>query len=317
MTKYALCMGVNNYSLWATPSWTNPNLPYAVKSAEDFARILIDGLGFPEANVSIMRDAWCTRGNVLTGIDRLLDRATAGDVVCVYFAGHGARIQGVAPDGQPEPDRWYEAFLPYSGALITDRELAALADRLEYSHVNFTLVLDTCHSGGLHAVEGAPHPVGMPLPEALNEVFLAACRSLVPAGLCLEHPRSDIAGNIRTIRREGDHLVIEAEDDSHYVSRAKSTLLSACAADQYGWHVPAIQNTILIAALKQVVNNSNFTATYADILDQLRSEADQLMAQHVRTIARYASERSVPQLYGQRARMSENFLAPWTTSIEG
>ena len=317
MTKYALCMGVNDYSLWATPTWTNPNLPFSVKSAEDFAQLLIDGFGFEQANVSIMRDSWCTRGNILHGIDSLLKRARAGDVVCAYYAGHGTRIQGLAPGGQPEPDRWYEAFLPYSGSVITDRELAALADQLEYDYVNFTLVLDTCHSGGLHAVEGAPRPLGMPLPPALNEVFISACRSLVPAGLCLEHPRSDIAGNVRTIRFENGQFVIEADDDSHFVPRAKSTLLSACAADQFGWHVPAIQNSILLGAFKQVINASNFNATYADLLARIRTQADQLMTQHVRSYGPYASMQSVPQLYGQRARMSEGFLAPWTFSIEG
>jgi hypothetical protein len=313
MAKYALCMGVNDYSQWSGAS----NLPYSVKSAEDFAQILTDGLDFEPANVSIMRDAWCTKGNILHAIDGLLTRAQAGDVVCVYYSGHGTRIQGVAPSGQPEPDRWYEAFLPYSGGLITDRELAALADKLEYDHVNFTLVLDTCHSGGLHPVEGAPHPVGVPIPESLNAVFLSACRALVPAGLCLENPRSDIAGNVRTIRIENGHLVIEADDDSHFVPRAKSTLISACAADQFGWHVHPLQNTILVGAFKNVINVSGFREAYADLLTLLRGAADQLMTKYVRSFAQFASMRSVPQLYGQRARMREGFMAPWTFSIEG
>jgi hypothetical protein len=317
MARYALCMGVDNYSLWQTPQWQNPNLPFSVKSAEDFAQLLIDGLGFEPANVTIQRDAWCTRGNILAGIAAILDRAQAGDVVCVYFCGHGGRIPGVAPGGEPEPDRFYEALLPYAGAVITDRELAALADRFEYDHVNFTLVLDTCHSGGLHVIEGAPHPVGMPLPEALNGMFLSACRTLVPVGLCLEHPRSDIAGNVRSIRFENGRFVIEAVDDSHFVSRAKSTVLSACAADQSVFHIHPLQSSILVGAFKEVINTSNFNASYADLLAELRIKADQLMSAHVRSFARFATRQSVPQLYGQRARMRENFLAPWKFSIEG
>lgn len=313
MAKYALCMGVNNYSAWSGAS----NLPFSVKSAEDFAQLLVDAFLFEPANVQIMRDAWCTRGNIIRAIDALLDRAQAGDVVCVYFAGHGTRIPGVAPGGQSEPDTFYEAFLPFSGSVITDYDLAVLADQLEYDHVNFTLVLDTCHSGGLHPVEGAPHPVGVPLSPQLGEVFSTTCRTLVPMGMCLEEPRTWLSGNVRSIRRENGRFVIDWPEDRHFVDRAKSTLLSACAADQFGWHVHPIQNTILVGAFKNVVNQSNFQSSYGNLLQRVRAEADRLMTQHVRSFSQYASMQSVPQLYGQRARMEEDFLAGWTFSIHG
>ena len=313
MTKYAVCMGVDNYSLWNTAT----NLPYAASSASEFAQMLVDAFGFESDNVLIMRDNWCTRGNIISAINRTLNKAVAGDVVCVYFAGHGTRVQGTAPNGQPEQDRWYEAFLPYSGQVITDRDLANLADQIEYDHVNFTIVLDTCHSGGMHAIEGAPQPVGVELPAVLTPVFQEACRSLVPMGLCLEHPRSELAGNVRQIRVENGRLIIEAVDDAHFVARAKSTLLSACAADEFGWHVGAIQSTILLGAFKNVVNQSNFERSYADLLGELRVTANKLMTKHVRPIKKYADESSVPQLYGQRARMEEGFLVPWNASVVG
>jgi hypothetical protein len=66
-----------------------------------------------------------------------------------------------------------------------------------------------------------------------------------------------------------------------------------------------------------VINVSSFREAYGDLLTLLRTAADQLMTKHVRSFAQFASMRSVPQLYGQRARMREAFLAPWTFSIEG
>lgn len=315
--KFALCMGVSDYSPWRGAGWSAVDLPFSVKNAEDFAALLIDGLGFDPGNVGIQADAWCNSGSILSAVDDLLNQAQAGDVVCAFFSGHGRRIQGVAPDGQTQNDLWYDAIVPYSGSLITDYDIAALADRLDYSKVNLTFVLDTCYSGGLHPVEGAPQPVGLPLPEELNPVFSEFCRTLTPLGLCLENPASAIAGNVRSVTYQDGRFVIDSPDDSHYVDLAKSTLLSACAADQRGWQVAAIQNSIFMGALKQVINVSGFQATCADLLANVRVAADRLMTQHVRSIASYGTEASVPQLYGQRARMSENFLAPWTSSVSG
>ena len=317
MSKYAICMGVNDYSQWGWPLDENGNdgsLDFCEKGAENFARLLVDSFGFSQNNVSLMRSQWCTKGNILRGIGTLLDNAQAGDVVCVYFSGHGSRTQGMAPNGQAEVDRFYEAILPYSGGEITDRELAVLADRLDFRGVNFTVVLDTCHSGGMHAIEGR-NPRGIRLPESLQSVFIESCRSLVPMGLCLENPQSDLAGNVRTIRLEDGRIIIEAEDDSNFVDRAKTTVIAACRPQEFAWELSAIQNSVLVEAFQKIPDFSNTEISYIDLLQRLRTEADKLMTQHVRSTARWANETSVPMIYGQRARLTENFLAPWSFSI--
>ena len=312
MSKYAICMGVNDYSQWNWPS--GGNLNFSEKSAENFAQLLVDAFGFSQDNVSLMRSQWCTKGNILQGIGALLDKAQAGDVVCVFFSGHGSQMQGMAPNGQAETDRFYETILPYSGGHITDREFAVLADRLDFSGVNFTVVLDTCYSGGMHAIEGL-NPRGIRLPESLQSVFIESCRTLVPMGLCLENPQSDLAGNVRTIRLEEGRIIIEAEDDSNFVERAKSTVISACRHDEEAWELGAIQNTLLVEAFQKIPDSSNTGISYIDLLQRLRTEADRLMTQHVRTTPKYANDTAVPMIYGQRARLTENFLAPWSFSI--
>jgi hypothetical protein len=318
MTAYALCMGVNDYSQWRAVGWTAADLPYSINNAEDFAQLLINGFGFDPANVGIQRDTWCSSGNILSAVDDILrNKAQAGDVVCVFFSGHGTRIQSIGPDGQPKPNLWYEAVVPYSGNLVTDYDLATLAGQLDYSHVNLTFILDACHSGGLRPVDGAPQPVGVPIPDDLIPVFTAACQVLAPFGLCLEDPVTALSGDVRSITYQDGHFVIDSPDDSHYTDLAKSTLLTACAADELGWQVQALQNSIFVGALKNVINAGNFQATYADMLTSVRAQADALMTQYVRSIASYSTMTSVPQLYGQKARMLENVLAPWSFSVQG
>jgi hypothetical protein len=75
-------------------------------------------------------------------VKSMLTQSAAGDVACLFFAGHGGR--GKSGDGA-----WYESICcADAGGDITDTELNALADSLSPSTVNFTLVLDSCHSGG-------------------------------------------------------------------------------------------------------------------------------------------------------------------------
>lgn len=306
MPKYALCVGVDNYQLWATPAWPSPNLPYSVKSAEDFRDLLLSAFGFPEENVRMMRDAWATRGGILQAVSDILAASVAGDVICLYFAGHGARVPGVSANGTPETDKFYEGFLPYSGNLITDYDLNQLIGHLEFSHVNMTVVMDSCHSGGMSEIEGAPRATGAPLTPAGIE----NCKRMVPLGIAVPEPGAGIACSVAS------GLVTSAEAD-HFADLAKGTLLSACAFDQFGWHVPALQNSILMAALKAVVNQGGMHISYNDLLAGVRDKAGALVNQHINSLPTYANQRSVPQLYGQRSRMTENVLEPFTFSING
>ncbi len=308
MAKYALCIGINDYSLWASPTWKNPNLPCSLQCAEDFKDILIDAFGYPEANVRVMRDSWATRGNILQGIADLLKVAGVGDSVCVFISGHGARVQGVAANGTPEPDKAYEGILPYAGSLITDFDINALVEPLDFGAVNLTFVLDSCHSGGMSPVEGAPQPVGAPYVPAAFE----KCRQIVPFGISLA---LDVVG-VACVVTVATGMAVSNEED-HFVDMAKSTLISASAFNQFGWQVPAIKSSIFVGAMKNVINQSNFQMRYFDFLDAVRQEAGSLMTKHVNSIPTYADQRSLPQLYGQRARMQENVLAPFTFSVVG
>jgi hypothetical protein len=303
MSKYGLCLGVKDYSNWRAAGWNAADLNYSTKCAELFAEMLISAFDFPEANVRIQRDAWCSKGNVLQAIRDLITATSAGDVVCVYFAGHGTRLSGVSPGGQPETDNFYEGICPHSGGVITDYDLRVLTDQLEFGHVNFNFFLDACHSGGMSPVEGAPTPMAV----SRDIPGFQACRRLIPMGMCL--PRG--GGVSCTV--EG--ASVRADEASRFPALAKTTIFAAADFDQFGWSVPALQGTIFLKAIQDVVNQSNFQIACADFLTQIRAQAASLVSKHVNSISAYSAQKSVPQLYGQRARIEENLLAPFTFSI--
>src|SRR3989442_33529 len=99
MGQYALCMGVNDYNqfLAENPGWTAGPLPYSGKNAQDFAQLLVDALNFDPGNISVQIDNWCTRDNILNTIDAMIKGAQAGDVLCIFYSGHGTRLQGSSP----------------------------------------------------------------------------------------------------------------------------------------------------------------------------------------------------------------------------
>lgn len=321
MTQYALCVGVNDYSAQRQSSlWSKcDDLPYSIQDAQDFKQLLIDALNYDASNIQLQTDSWCTRENILDAISSLISTAQAGDVVCVFYAGHGARLSGNSPSAPPNVSVWYEAIVPYSGVL-TDFDLAQTIGKLEYSKVNLTFVLASCHSGGMDPIQGGPQPIGTELNlgqgQDVNQALAQYCQTLTPFGMCLPDPAQALGTNVSISAQDGQ-VSIQETDASHYVDLAKDTLLAACAADQVGWQVPDLQGSILVAAMKNVINMSNFQMTYSDLLANVRTQADSLMTKYIRTDAAHANDQSTPELYGQRARMSENFLAPWSFSIQG
>ncbi len=314
-TKFALCMGVGDYSVWRAAGWDVADLPFSVKNAEDFAQLLTASFGFDPANVGIQRDAWCNSGSVSNAVhDLLVNQAKPGDVVCVFFSGHGMRVRGLSASGQPHPDLWYEAIVPHSGSLLTDFDMAALARDVDAGLVNLTFVLDTSHFAGLHPVEGAPQPVGIAVSDDLSAAFVQTCHALAPFGVCIGDPDSSLSGNVHSVAIQAGELKIDQPDDARLNDDAKGIVLTACAPDQYAWQAPGLQNSILVGALKTTTGGAAYQVACSDLLSALRASADTLMTQNVRSLVTYSQMSSVPQLYGPHVCTTEVFLAPRAAS---
>lgn len=140
---WAVVVGINDY----------PNvrsLRFAVDDARAFHSHLVDHLGIPEENVTLLLDeeADLTTLRSVLGT-RLKNRAGEDDMVILYFAGHGATERDVmSPDG----DGLEKYLLPH-GADLEDLYASALPMR-EIQHVfnrirseRLVFVVDSCYSG--------------------------------------------------------------------------------------------------------------------------------------------------------------------------
>ncbi len=326
MTLYALCAGVSDYSQWRNIGWDAPDLPYSIKNAEDFAQILIANFGAKPENVGIQRDSWCSSGNFLSAINNLVEKAQPGDAICLFFSGHGTRLQGRASGtgDASHCDLWYDALLPQAGSLITDYDLAVLTDRLDANRVSLTVILDTGYVGGIRPVSAAPQPVGIALSEAMRAEFVAYCHTLAPVGLCLQNPLAALAGNTSAIRDENGKLVIEVAESVYQVDSAKAVVLNACAPDEIAWQIhdpttPNVQNSVFVAAWKAVAASANgpISLNYQDLLTALRTETDRLMTQQVHRMVSYAKMTQVPQLYGRSDRLSQKLFSSSPAGVSG
>nr|WP_158651824.1 caspase family protein [Marinobacterium profundum] len=133
--RYALCIGINQYS--------RKPLAGCVADAQAWGT----WLGSHGFEVSFLLDQEARAAAIVDGIDKLLSKATAEDVVVIQFAGHGTQI---ADNSGDEADQLDEAWVPVdfeSGNFIIDDMLGDLFDRHRDRGVELVLFTDCCHSG--------------------------------------------------------------------------------------------------------------------------------------------------------------------------
>ena len=146
MSKRAVVVGVNDYSAQASlpPGWSVGNLGCCVADAQSMQTLLQSAFLFNQ--VQVLTDGAATHDAIIQAIQDMLTASAPGDVACFVYSGHGGRF----PADPANTGRYYEAIIPASGNPITDLDIYNLASQLDQSVVNFTLILDSCYSGGIH-----------------------------------------------------------------------------------------------------------------------------------------------------------------------
>ncbi|RIE00620.1 caspase family protein [Cohnella faecalis] len=127
--------------LGARPAFSN--LKCCVPDAQAVYHLLVDAFLFDPSQIWVYLDSKATSSNIRQAIRYMLSISEPGDVACLYFSGHGGLHSITA-------DTYYQTIIPYSGSYISDWDLALAAESLEPSKVNFTVILDSCQSGGMH-----------------------------------------------------------------------------------------------------------------------------------------------------------------------
>jgi hypothetical protein len=296
VTKRAVIIGINDYSQQASlPSgWTVGNLGSCVADAQSIRDLLQNAFAFDDVS-NFLTDGAATRDSIIAAVQAMLSASAAGDVACVVYSGHGGRF----PADPVNPGRYYECLIPYSGAPITDLDVFKLADQLEQSTVNFTLILDSCNSGGIH--DNTPD-------STIRTAFydsdtIQACVSnmttIVPCGITTASPAA-LDGNVSQVTGQGNGVVCSVDDNKSLVPMSKSTVVAACRYDE----VALEQNGhgVLTQGLLNLINQSAPSVTYTEVIDQLRQQMISLNVSQT------------PTLLGQENRMDEVFLAPWNAS---
>lgn len=110
---------------------------------------LVARFGFAPADVAVLTDGrgsevLPTGANIRRALADMVARAAPGDVLFFHYSGHGTLVPPRHGDGGAEE----EAIVPSDFNLITDVDFRQLVDRVPPG-ASFTIVSDSCHSGGL------------------------------------------------------------------------------------------------------------------------------------------------------------------------
>lgn len=120
-----------------------------VDDARDLAAVLSDPAlgGYPKGQVKTLRDGEATKAAILAAVTSLVEAATPGSTVLLYFSGHGGRSGGTSYLFPIDVDT---AAIPDS-AISAEALVALLAPLRDKRVHDVLLVFDACHAGGMRA----------------------------------------------------------------------------------------------------------------------------------------------------------------------
>lgn len=124
------------------------NLHGCVNDARAMKQLIMARYGFMEQNIDTLMDRAATHESILNALHNLIGKCQpqAGDVVFIYYAGHGSQVRnsrsydGTGQDQTMVPSDLYD---------IRNKELAPLFNQFLDKGVMLTVIYDCCHSGGL------------------------------------------------------------------------------------------------------------------------------------------------------------------------
>ena len=305
MSKYALVVGINNYSVQSAHDsplyqigW--PNLANCVNDANSMYHLLQHATGIPQGNMTLLTEARATRRNILSALNYYLVNLQPGDVFCFFFAGHGGSLPATTSSTN---NVFYESIIPYSGDWIYDFNLQRAISRagVDLAQVNITMVIDSCHSGGLHSSDSIQQNAPRSIPFSASFVqTMQHMQTNWPFGICLPSGSNELIPNVSnpvfTNRRLTD---LDEDPDKTLVQSPTATLLSACKFHEYAGD-GTTGNGVFTQSILNTVNQSNWQMSYSDMIDRLITEAHRL-----------SGNSQTPQLRGSQSNASHNFLSPF------
>jgi hypothetical protein len=272
--KWALLIGINDYPHLDAKY----NLKGCVNDVNAIERLLTsEQFSFPAANVlkltSPAPDAvhLATRENILNAFRKHLvenDRLKAGDIVVIYYSGHGSQVPDEEGD---EEDGYDETIVPCDcgpdrskreDALdITDDEISELLDSLSGRTKNINLFFDSCHSGTITRA----------ILDAEGEYAEGQDRYLPPATyeITPPPPARRVGGGTRSM---GPSDWMPLSDG--YISISACLALERAREDNFGF-LGRKRHGILTYYLLETMGNVGPETTYYDIWNDVRIKVTQ------------------------------------------
>jgi hypothetical protein len=106
--------------------------------------------GFGKDHINLLCNEKATRVGIIACIKQLIEISQKGDILVIYYAGHGSQIKNIASS---EADQKDETIIPADGYLgeadIRDKEINELFYQLSEKGVILTAIFDSCHSGSI------------------------------------------------------------------------------------------------------------------------------------------------------------------------
>jgi len=146
--RWAVVIGISTYQD------SRATLKYTAKDAMTIYDILSTNEYFPKQNIHLLLDEQATQANITRAFrDWLPDRAVSGDIVVIYYSGHG--FPGPDIDPKDEADNRDEYLAPYDINLSNPQTIVQsgvrddlIADWLGKLSSDNIVIFDSCYSGG-------------------------------------------------------------------------------------------------------------------------------------------------------------------------
>ena len=159
---YALLIGIDGYN----PNRLYKNLKGAVRDINLVASYLLETLKIPAERVFKLtspnpevaetietKDPEPTYKNIVAKFNAITEIAQPGEQVYIYYSGHGGRATTIYPELRGGADQYDEGIVPMDigngGRYLLDVELATLLKRMTDKGLIVTVIMDSCHSGGV------------------------------------------------------------------------------------------------------------------------------------------------------------------------
>ncbi|GFQ05180.1 metacaspase-9 [Phtheirospermum japonicum] len=214
--------------------------------------VLITRFGFDPKHVELLTDKpgssiMPTGANIKSALNRMVDRAEEGAVLFFHYSGHGTLINhGTLFKSHNSSE---EAIVPCDFNLITSVDFRHIVNRVPKG-VTFTILSDSCHSGGL--IDKEKEQIG---PRTTPDKAVSApARSykpkVIPFQSILQHFTSltskintDIGTHLVEVFGQDASLMFRSSEPINKPLRAdEGILLSGCQTDEYSADVDTAED---------------------------------------------------------------------------